>query len=141
MFSSLLNNIKSVAKSFSDESEDEEVVVHKKPEKKPRKEKVVKSNTAQLTPKELANKKKEPWVDVIAFRVNKDNIRNGFYELDWNEHFVVKLKNEGYGYDGDPDEEIVERWFREICINSALEEGIEIDAASIGSLDVSNIKS
>lgn len=70
-----------------------------------------------LTPKDLATRKKEPWINVIKTHVNNDNIRNGFFELDWNDYFIVKLKNEGYGAEGDPDEEIVDRWFRELCAN------------------------
>lgn len=72
---------------------------------------------AKLTPKERATRKKEPWVGVLDTHVSKDNIRNGFFELDWNEYFVLKLKQEGYGADGDKDEEIVDRWFRELCAN------------------------
>ena len=59
------------------------------------------------TPKEIASKKGEPWVAVLETHINKDNIRNGFFELDWNDQFVAKLKQEGYGFEGDPDEEIV----------------------------------
>jgi hypothetical protein len=72
---------------------------------------------AKLNPKERATRKKEPWVGVLETHVNKDNIRNGFFELDWNEQFVLQLKQEGYGADGDKDEEIVDRWFRELCAN------------------------
>lgn len=79
---------------------------------------------AKLSPKERATKKGEPWVSVLDTHVNKDNIRNGFFELDWNEHFVLKLKQEGYGYDGDPDEEIVDRWFRDIVRNMLADEGV-----------------
>ena len=73
--------------------------------------------SAKLSPKERANRKKEPWVGVLNTHVNSDNVRNGFFELDWNDHFVLKLKQEGYGADGDKDEEIVDRWFRELCAN------------------------
>jgi hypothetical protein len=55
--------------------------------------------------------------------VNKDNIRNGFFELDWNDIFIVQLKQAGYGYDGDPDEEIVDRWFRDLARNMLSEDG------------------
>lgn len=72
---------------------------------------------SKLTPKERATRKQEPWVGVLNTHVNRDNIRNGFFELDWNELFVLKLKQEGYGVDGDKDEEIVDRWFRELCAN------------------------
>ena len=65
---------------------------------------------SKLSPKDRATRKKEPWVCVVNTHVNSDNIRNGFFELDWNELFVLKLKQEGYGADGDLDEEIVDRW-------------------------------
>lgn len=80
---------------------------------------------AKLTPKERATRKSEPWVSVLDTHVNKDNIRNGFFELDWNEYFVLELKRAGYGADGDPDEEIVDRWFRDIVYNMFAEEGID----------------
>jgi len=79
--------------------------------------------TAKMTPKERATAKGEPWVSVLDTHVNKDNIRNGFFELDWNDLFVLQLKQAGYGFDGDPDEEIVDRWFRDIVRNMLAEEG------------------
>jgi hypothetical protein len=33
------------------------------------------------------------------------------------------LKQAGYGFDGDPDEEIVDRWFRDLASNMLVEEG------------------
>ena len=36
--------------------------------------------TAKLSPKERATRRKEAWVSVINTHVNKDNIRNGFFE-------------------------------------------------------------
>ena len=72
---------------------------------------------AKLTPKDRATRKKEPWVGVLNTHVSQENIRNGFFELDWNQYFVEKLKQEGYGLDGDADEEIIDRWFRELCAN------------------------
>ena len=72
---------------------------------------------SKLSPKERATRLKEPWVGVLNTHVNQDNVRNGFFELDWNDLFVLKLKQEGYGADGDKDEEIVDRWFRELCAN------------------------
>lgn len=89
--------------------------------------------TAKLTPKERATRKKEPWVGVLNTHVNQDNIRNGFFELDWNEYFVLQLKQEGYGADGDKDEEIVDRWFRELCANVVVDGdyGGPIDSGSL----------
>jgi hypothetical protein len=93
---------------------------------------------AKLTPKERATRKKEPWVGVLETHVNKDNVRNGFFELDWNEQFVLKLKQEGYGADGDKDEEIVDRWFRELCANVVVD-GDFGGAVTTGSLDPTTI--
>lgn len=78
---------------------------------------------AKLSPKERASAQGIPYVAVLDTHVNKDNIRNGFFELDWNDEFIVQLKKAGYGFDGDPDEEIVDRWFRDLARNMLVEEG------------------
>jgi len=80
---------------------------------------------AKMTLKERATAKGEPWVAVLDTHVNKDNIRNGFFELDWNDQFVLELKRAGYGFDGDPEEEIVDRWFRDLARNMLAEEGMD----------------
>jgi hypothetical protein len=94
---------------------------------------------AKLSPKDRATRKKEPWVGVLDTHVNKDNIRNGFFELDWNDLFVLKLKQEGYGYDGDPDEEIVDRWFRELCANVVVD-GDYGGPVNTGVIDIQSVK-
>jgi hypothetical protein len=33
-------------------------------------------------PKAYATRKKEPWVAVLDIKVNQENVRNGFFELD-----------------------------------------------------------
>lgn len=101
---------------------------------KPKPKKVIKK--APLTDKEKATLKHEPWVDVIGFKVNPNNIRNGFFEIDWNEFWIEKLKQEGYGFDGDPEEEIVSRWYRDICTNAAAAEGVDISDQDFGFLNV-----
>lgn len=80
---------------------------------------------AKISPKERATRLKEPWVSVLDTHVNKENIRNGFFELDWNEYFIIQLKQAGYGADGDRDEDIVDRWFRDIVYNMFAEAGID----------------
>ena len=80
---------------------------------------------AKLTPKERANKHKEPWVAVLETHVNKDNPANGFFELDWNEHFVLQLRQAGYGFDGDTDETVVDMWFKSLARNMLSDEGLE----------------
>jgi len=77
----------------------------------------------QRDPKEYHTRKKEPWVNVIDVKVNEENVRNGFFELDWNEFFIAQLVQEGYGVANDPEEEIVDRWFRDIVYNMLDEEG------------------
>jgi hypothetical protein len=84
-----------------------------------------KEEQAKLTPKERATARGDAWVAVLDTHVNKDNIRNGFFELDWNEPFIVELKKSGYGFDGDPEEEIVDRWFRDLARNMLGEEGMD----------------
>jgi hypothetical protein len=78
-------------------------------------------------PKAYATRKKEPWVNVLDMQVNEDNIRNGFFELDWNKYFIEELIKNGYGVDEDPEEEIVDRWFRDIVYNMLAEEGMDTD--------------
>jgi len=94
---------------------------------------------AKLSAKDKATKLKEPWVGVLNTHVNKDNVRNGFFELDWNEEFVLKLKQEGYGFDGDLDEEIVDRWFRELCANVVVD-GDFGGAVNTGVIDINSVK-
>ena len=94
---------------------------------------------AKLTPKERATRKGEPWVAVLDTKVNKDNVRNGFFELDWNEHFIVELKKSGYGFDGDPEEEIVDRWFRDLAANMLAEAGQDPTRSSAGYINVTKL--
>jgi len=94
---------------------------------------------AKLNPKDRATRRKEPWVGVLETHVNKDNVRNGFFELDWNELFVLKLKQEGYGADGDKDEEIVDRWFRELCANVVVD-GDFGGPVNTGVIDIQSVK-
>lgn len=80
---------------------------------------------AKLSPKERATRAKEPWVAVLETKVNQENIRNGFFELDWNEFFIAELIYNGYGTEADPQEEIVDRWFRDIVYNMFANEGLD----------------
>jgi hypothetical protein len=94
---------------------------------------------AKLSPKERATRRKEPWVGVLNTHVNQDNIRNGFFELDWNEYFILKLKREGYGEEGDPEEETVDRWFRELCANVVVD-GDYGGPINTGVIDINKVK-
>ena len=92
-----------------------------------------------ISDKQKATMKKEPWVGVLNTHVNKEDVRNGFFELDWNDHFIVQLKQQGYGVDGDKDEDIVDRWFRELCANVVVD-GDYGGPLDTGSLDISSVK-
>ena len=94
---------------------------------------------AKMTPKEQATARGEPWVAVLDTHVNKDNIRNGFFELDWNEIFVQELIESGYGYEADPPEQIVDRWFRDLARNMLAEEGVDPNRSTSGYINVSKI--
>ena len=94
---------------------------------------------AKMTPKERATAKGESWVSVLDTHVNKDNVRNGFFELDWNEHFIVQLKQAGYGFDGDPEEQIVDRWFRDLAGNMLAEAGQDVSRVGGGFINVNKL--
>lgn len=98
---------------------------------------------AKLNPKERATRKGEPWVAVLDTKVNPDNIRNGFFELDWNDLFILQLRQAGYGSDGDLEEEIVDRWFRDIVSQMLDEEGLDTNrgAGYINVVPISKSKS
>ena len=80
----------------------------KKPEPK-------KPAAKKLTPKERATKAGEPYIDILTVEIDADNPSYGSFELDWNDHFVSKLRN--MGYPGDTDEVVVDLWFQSVCRN------------------------
>jgi NADH:ubiquinone oxidoreductase subunit len=71
--------------------------------------------------KEEATKAGKPWVGVLDTQVNPDNIKNGFFELDWNNEFIEQLLDAGYK--GESNEEIVDAWFRTIAMQVLDEQG------------------
>ena len=92
---------------------------------------------AKMTPKERATAKGEPWIAVLDTKVNVENPRNGFFELDWNEHFVVQLRQAGY--QGDTDEEIVDAWFKTLCRDIGSDAGLDMDRRGSGYINVSSL--
>ena len=101
--------------------------------KKPRKPK----EPVVLSPKEAATERGEPWVAVMDTHVNKDNIRNGFFELDWNEYFVLQLRSNGF--QGETEEAVVDQWFQELCRNIGSESDINMDRRGSGFINVNNL--
>lgn len=92
---------------------------------------------AKLTPKELANEKKEPYFKVLDLNINKENPRFGYFELDWNEQHVVYCKS--LGYFGETEESIVDSWFTDYCKMIASQEGVNMDRRGTGFINVKNI--
>tara|TARA_B100001093_G_C26840499_1_gene1020326 strand:- start:1789 stop:2193 length:405 start_codon:yes stop_codon:yes gene_type:complete len=80
---------------------------------------------ALMKEKEQATKSGEAWVAVLDTKINEDNIRNGFFELDWNNEFIEKLLDAGYK--GETNEQIVDGWFKTIARNILQEEGMDED--------------
>ena len=75
--------------------------------------------------KAQATKDKKPWVAVLDTQVNPENIKNGFFELDWNNEFIEQLIDAGYT--GEEPEHIVDQWFRTIATQMLDEEGESTD--------------
>ena len=98
---------------------------------------IKKEEPVKLSPKEIATANKEPWVTVLDTHVNKDNIRNGFFELDWNEYFVLQLR--ANGYKGDSEEAVVDAWFGELCRNVGNDSGVNMNQRTAGFIDVNNL--
>ena len=95
------------------------------------------TRVVSMSPKEIATEKKEPWIAVLDTHVNKDNIKNGFFELDWNEYFVLQLR--ANGYKGDSEEAVVDAWFGELCRNVGNESGVNMNQRGAGYINVNNL--
>jgi hypothetical protein len=96
------------------------------------------------TAKEIANEKKEPYVNIVSLDVDLDNLHQGAFELDWNEIFVARLVKAGYMIKKeDTDAEIVDRWFQNVCRHVVMEtweqeEAIAKSGMWVRSTDVGN---
>ena len=69
--------------------------------------------------KKIANKNKEPFIEVVGLDIDAENPVQGAFELDWNDIFVAKLVRAGY--QGKTDNDIVDNWFQDVCRNIVLE--------------------
>lgn len=83
--------------------------------------------------KAVATKEGKPWVGVLDTQINPDNIKNGFFELDWNNEFIEELVDAGY--QGETNEEIVDAWFRTIAMQILGEQGMDT-AREMGYINV-----
>ena len=83
--------------------------------------------------KQEATKKGEAWVAVLDTQINPDDIKNGFFELDWNNQFIEELLDAGYS--GETNEQIVDGWFKTIAMQILGEEGLDT-AREMGYINV-----
>lgn len=90
-------------------------VAKKTPVKKTAEPKTKKIDFSGMTPKQIADAKGEPWVNVVQVELDPENIGNGAFELDWNEKFITNLVRSGYK--GKDDAAMVDQWFQEVCRN------------------------
>lgn len=75
--------------------------------------------------KQIATIRKEPYVTVTEMGIENDDIRQGFFELDWNDEFVIMLQNAGIT--GTSDDDVVNKWFNGVCRTVLLQEGADLD--------------
>lgn len=75
--------------------------------------------------KAVASIRKEPWVNVVKMGVNPSNVAAGFFELDWNDEFIIMLQENGYT--GTSDEETVNKWFNDVCRTVLIQERADQD--------------
>ena len=73
--------------------------------------------------KKAATNAKKPWVAVLNTHVNHHDIKNGFFELDWNNEFIEQLLDAGYK--GVTTDQIVDAWFKTIARNILEEQGLD----------------
>jgi hypothetical protein len=74
------------------------------------------------TAKELATERGDPYVAVIGFELDPNNMAQGSFELDWNDKFITNLVRAGYQMaPHEPENVIVDRWFQNVCRHVVLE--------------------
>ena len=72
--------------------------------------------------KKVATLNGDPYNKVVKLDLDEKSPGAGFFELDFNEHFVEYLANSGY--EGVEPDEIVDNWFNDLCQNIVME-GLE----------------
>jgi hypothetical protein len=113
------NKIKELFKAK--EAIDTTIPENKPKTNKPNKPKEPKKQV-ELTPKQKATAAGEPYIAIIKVDLDPNDLNNGAFELDWNDKFIINLIKSGYKIrEDDSDQNIVDRWFQNVCRNVALE--------------------
>jgi len=68
-----------------------------------------------LSPKDLATKNGEPYINVVSIELDPEDPTTGSFEFEWNDIFVARLIKAGYK--GKTDADIVDQWYHTICSN------------------------
>lgn len=98
--------------------------------KKPRKPKAKEPAAEQVkSAKDIATEKGEPYVAILNVELDEENIGSGAFELDWNDKFLAQLIRAGYqAKPNESENDIVDRWFQDVCRNVVLETYEQIEA-------------
>lgn len=88
----------------------------------PKTKKTRQPNAPKQSAKDLATERGEPYVAILSFELNPEDLNSGAFELDWNDKFITNLVRSGYQLKAnEPESDIVDRWFQQICRNVVLE--------------------
>lgn len=69
--------------------------------------------------KQIAGLLNEPWVSIVEEGLDQTQGPNGFYFVfDWNDHWIDLLRK--HGYEGESEDELMERWFTDVCRNEVM---------------------
>ena len=65
----------------------------------------------------------EPWVGIVSESYDPRAGVNGFFfELDWNEEFILMLRSNGYT--GVTPDQVIDEWFNDLCKAILYEQGL-----------------
>ena len=95
------------------------------PAKKPRTPRKQKEApvVAELSEKDRATAAGEPYIKVTQFEMDIKDIHTGNFTMDFNDKFVLNLIRAGYKMkDTDTDNDVVDRWFTQICRSIVMEQ-------------------
>lgn len=88
------------------------------------------------TAKEIATENGEPYIAILNVELDPENIGAGAFELDWNDKFLAQLVRAGYQVrPNEPENEIVDRWFQDVCRNVVLETYEQMEANNTRTLN------
>lgn len=79
-----------------------------------------KNITVQQYNRKRADLLDEPYVEVLNIGLSESTPDNGFVELDWNNKFIDMLHK--HGFKGMSDDEMVNKWFNQLCRTVLLQE-------------------